>query len=293
MTNPFYIYDVFTTTRFCGNPLAVVGNADALSDESMQKIAMEFGFSETVFLKAPTSQESVAQLRIFTPVRELPFAGHPVIGTSILMRELMGGQTQSFQLDLGLGPCPIEFSQADEAVVARLTAPKNPEKLKDFNQPEQLASLFGLQASDFIQTNHAGGYSAGNEFLVCEVASRKALAALKFDKALSKDLGFRSAYCLYRETSQGETRLHARMMSSEDAITEDPATGSAAAAVPAYEVACNPALQGQQTRVISQGEDMGRPSRIELGFSVKDGALEQVTVAGSAVKVASGELDLG
>jgi len=292
----YFTLDVFTTERFAGNPLAVVNEADELSDQQMQKIAAEFNLSETVFVQRPQRQENTASLRIFTPTRELPFAGHPTIGTAILLAELGADFSRDFQktivFEQKIGLVSVEVAKPmGEAAYGELTAAKNPEQLAGEPDDKVVAAALGIVEKDIgFGLHKVALYDAGNAPLFVPLSSRKALAASKPSQTDWADLGVAGAFGIYVycRGKNGSNEFHARFFAPEAGVLEDPATGSAAVA---FAGALNEALvleNGHHSWVIYQGEDMGRPSRIDLKAEVVDEKVVSVKLGGNAVRVSRG-----
>jgi trans-2,3-dihydro-3-hydroxyanthranilate isomerase len=297
----FHTLDVFTSRRLAGNPLAVVLGADRLDDETMRKVAREFNLSETVFVLSPRDPVNTARLRIFTPAVELPFAGHPTIGAAALIAKLRApemlarhGVVVALEEEIGLLRCEVVLG-ADGVALARFSAPRLPERLGAAPQAAVLARALGLAPQEIGFGRHAPStFSAGVEFVFVPVASRDALSRARpdpilFPEALGSALG---AYIYTRETIEEGSAVGARMFASGVGVGEDPATGSAAAAFAGVAHAFEAPEDGEHEFVIEQGFEMGRPSRIILGTTIESGRLSGVSVAGQAVGVLSGELEL-
>lgn len=301
MQRDFYTLDVFTSTPFAGNPLAVVGDAAALSDDSMAHLAREFNLSETVFLCPPESDDALASLRIFTVARELPFAGHPTVGAALLIADLAGlaptgeasaGDTPSrFALDLRVGRTEIELSLDEDSkqTCATFTAPKLPEWQDDAPSREELGALLGL-APEQLDMDQAGFYSAGTPFLLLGLKDRAALASCRFDASIAQRLEVLDLYAVAPDPDGRAGHYHTRMFAPLMGIPEDPATGSAAACLPAYFAGRALNRSGHQACHIHQGEDMGRPSLIKLGYDQEGGAVTRVTIGGFAQRISQGQI---
>ena len=282
----FLIYDVFTDRAFGGNPLAVIPDATGLPEERLQKIAREFNFSETTFVFPPEDPAHTARVRIFTPTQEVPFAGHPLIGTAVALNDL--GRGGAMVLELGVGPIAAEA----EAGRARFTTTQ-PLERGGAPAPEDVAACVGLAPSE-IRTDRMAPIQAGLglEMAFAELSGREALS-----RAQPNTDAFRTTAARYPTKLdfalmvyvREEAMIHARMFAPLDNIPEDPATGSAAAALSAL-LAEADGTPGRFT--IHQGEDMGRPSRIETEVALDAGRTASVTVSGSAVRVAEGRLTL-
>ncbi len=277
----YLVYDVFTDTVFGGNPLAVIPDATALDAALLQKIAREFNFSETSFVYPPEDPAHAARVRIFTPTREVPFAGHPAIGTAIALADL--GRPGDMILELGVGPVPCHAG--DGAARFRTTRP-----LERLHTPEAavVADCLGLFRDD-IRTDRVPPVvaSVGLPFVFAELTGLEPLARAgprreAFLAAAARyPLPFDFAVAAYVRDG-GDIRM--RMFAPLDDIPEDPATGSAAAALGALLASEDGTAV---TLDIAQGLEMGRPSRIGI-----EAGPDGVTVAGSARRVMEGRLTL-
>ncbi|MFN3743436.1 MAG: PhzF family phenazine biosynthesis protein [Hyphomicrobiaceae bacterium] len=300
----FYTLDVFTETRFGGNPLAVVMNADALPAGLMQSIARELNLSETVFVQKATNPAAWARVRIFTPAVELPFAGHPTIGTGILLAQLRAGEASPDQdalvvLEETIGAVRVGVRlRSGKAPYAEFDAPKLPEAAGDAPSAERLAAALGLMPSEIGFANHRPSqWSAGVPFTFVPIASMAAIARAEivsthwgaaFGTAKSGKV-----YLYTRETVHTTSSFHARMFGPAAGVAEDPATGSAAAAFAGAINAFDQPLMGTHKRMIEQGFEMGRPSLVALSFEVAArGKLDAVRIGGSAVRVTEGQLEI-
>jgi trans-2,3-dihydro-3-hydroxyanthranilate isomerase len=293
----FVTVDVFTDQRFGGNPLAVILDAAGLASGQMQAIASEFRYSETTFVLPPREPAHSAQVRIFTATKEVPFAGHPNIGTAIVLARTMEAagapvpERLIFEEDAGLVPVRLLRDGAGIAG-AELTAPEQLSVGASVTSADAAACLC-LGPDEIKVANHAPQVlSVGLAFLVVELGSRAALARARPDAVAHQRvlpaIGTDSVYAYVRDEHAGQ--LHARMFAPLDACPEDPATGSAAGATIALLASLAPERDADQSWHIEQGIDMGRPSRI-LGFTEKrDGLLQAVRIAGNAVQVMSGLL---
>lgn len=299
MRLPYMTLDVFTDQRFGGNPLAVVFDADGLTSEQMLIIAREFGYSETTFVCRPDSLENDAQVRIFTPTYEMPFAGHPNVGTAVALalqgrlREGPGGGLKArFEEVAGLVPLTVEITATGGA--ARLTSPQDFTVLGE-QDPALVAELVGLPEKDVLSERHPPLVaSCGAVFLVAELTSLQALGALKPNLDVVegiKDfpLGI-SLYC--RESDGGGHDVRTRMLSRGLAQIEDPATGSAAVILAGVNASQETAGDGSFTYRIGQGIEMGRPSLLLAEADKKNGTVVATHVGGSAVPVFEGWLTL-
>lgn len=297
MSLPFATYDVFTDARFAGNPLAVVFDADALSDAQMQAIAREFNLSETVFIRAAENPLHAASARIFTPGKELPFAGHPTIGAAVAIaeRRRSGGDAQDLLLVLeekiGLVRCGVKLG--DGASFAEFAAPKLSEAAGPDPDIAAAAAALGLSARDIGFSAHKPSlFSAGVPFAMVPLASLDALARAALRETASAALGASEVFVYARAEPNAPHAFRARMFAPEIGIAEDPATGGAAAAFAGVLARFEDLPDGWHTLPIQQGVEMGRPSLIGLEVNIEAGALAGARIAGKAVKVTEGRLTL-
>lgn len=299
MHRRFVTLDVFTTTPFAGNPLAVVLDSAGLDTAAMQQIAREFNLSETVFVSPPEDRSARAALRIFTPANELPFAGHPTVGTAVLLARMDGAGAGVFTLEEKIGAIRCRTSSAGAAARggrASFDIPRLPVKEADLRIDARMAAALGLKPGD-VGLDHlpAERWSAGNAFSCVPVRgldamSRCAVDLSHFDFIFGR--GTRAAAFLFcRETSQPVNTLHARMFAPALGVLEDPATGSAVAAFAGYLAAHGAYPDGDHIVRIEQGYEMGRPSVMELTLRIAGGALTGASIAGDAVVVLEGTID--
>lgn len=294
MARQFYTLDVFADRAFAGNPLAVVLDAQGLDDAAMQTIAREFNLSETVFVFEPRNPINTAALRIFTPVRELPFAGHPTVGTACLLahlraRELLAAQDLRIVLEERIGEVVcVARHRRGQALASYFTLPRLPEPAGDAPPVADLAEGLGLQAGDIGFGAHVPSvWGVGAPHIFVPLASLEALARADPRK---KAWGADGGASVYLYCPVGPERFRARMFAGGWGIVEDPATGSAAAAFAGVAMSFAPPGEGDHMLMIEQGVEMGRPSLISLGLEVEGGVLRAATVGGSAVIVSEGRL---
>jgi trans-2,3-dihydro-3-hydroxyanthranilate isomerase len=299
MRRQFYTLDVFTDTALAGNPLAVVLDAEGLDDIRMQAIAREFNLAETVFVKEPRNPINTARLRIFTPGRELPFAGHPTVGTAILLAhlrapELLAREDLRIVVEEQVGEIVcVARHRKGQAMAAYFTLPRLP--LPDGEAPsvETLAADLGLTAAEIgFGAHRPTRYSGGTPFLFVPLASLAAMSRVKPNLKLWGENGAPAIYLYTNEVANKGSTWHARMFASGWGIVEDPATGGAAAALAGIVMQFERPSDGDHMFVIEQGLEMGRPSFISLGIDVEHGALRSATIGGSAVIVSNGAIDL-
>jgi trans-2,3-dihydro-3-hydroxyanthranilate isomerase len=287
MTRRFFTLDVFTDAPLTGNPLAVVLDGEGLDDARMQAIAGEFNLAETVFVMAPANTRHRASLRIFTPRKELPFAGHPTVGTAALLALLDGKPDQIFGLEekAGIVPCVAERRAKDRAYV-RFRAPLLPEKLTGAPDANAAAKALGVNPSEVLDVSR---WSAGVPFDFVELDSLDALARARIGADFNETFADSAApYVRVEDWTKWRTRNFAPQVG----IPEDPATGSAAAAFAGLVHARARPGDGDHDIVIDQGVEMGRPSRIGVQLICEGVFLKGVEISGEAVIVSEGKLRL-
>lgn len=295
MQRRFVTVDVFTDKIFCGNPLAVVLDAEDLDDVAMQAIAREFNYSETTFVLPPTDPAHTAHVRIFTPLKELPFAGHPNVGTAYVLAREGGafgkplGERLLFEEGAGLVPVDI-LSEGGTIVGARLTAPRAAEVGRTFTAG-YAAVCVGLDAADIVTASHEPVLaSAGLPFPVIQLTGLEALRRAKPDvRALAREPDMMGHVYLYARSAEDPRTLHARMFAPGVGVHEDPATGSAAAALTGL-LAGLEGADGTFEYYISQGVEMGRPSLMATSADVAGGLVTGVRVGGRCATVMRGEI---
>lgn len=296
----FFQLDVFTENKFEGNPLAVFPEAEGISDTEMQKIANEMNLSETVFVL--NSDKALKKLRIFTPRRELPLAGHPVVGTWNLLAQLgVTPQTENGvveieqELNLGVLPVRIEFRDGKPFQVI-MTQGKFEALETVSDEIEKLAESLGLKTGDLNAGDDlpAQTVSTGIKSLAVPLKSLDALSRIKVNSSALCEIylarGAIGCYVFTFETKDKTSKVHARFFAPDDNIPEDPATGSAAGALSGYLIHHGAIDTNKFT--IEQGDFMNRPSRIFADVEGNKGNVEQVKIGGSSVVVAKGEIHL-
>ncbi|MGD9844970.1 MAG: PhzF family phenazine biosynthesis protein [Variibacter sp.] len=296
MRRRFATLDVFTRDRFSGNPLAVVLDSEGLSDATMQAITREFNLSETVFVLPPADRANRAKLRIFTSGAELPFAGHPTVGTAVLLASGDAGG-EAFVLEEGVGPvtCHVE-RRADGASHARFALPRLPQHVGELGDAADVAAALGLELDDLgCDGFEPGLWSAGVAFAMVPVRSLDAAARAHVDIGRWGDAfgAQRStgAFVFCAETMEKGSAFHARMFAPLMGVTEDPATGSAAAAFAGLVTRTVAQTDGEHAFVIEQGFEMGRPSRIVLSIATSGGRLVKAMIGGEAIRVSEGTIE--
>ena len=293
--------DVFTDKRFGGNPLAVVLDAEPLTSEQMQKIAREFNYSETTFVLPPEDDSHHARVRIFTPERELAFAGHPNIGTAwALARHCYGTQTSLLFEELA-GLVRVDVNLVDgKPDYAELTTPQTVmygSELASAAHQKLLCEALTIDASDLCTGNHfPRNASTGLEFHFVELKSLSALSRIKIDSAKWQEYTEQSkcfAVHLYtRATQRRDIDICCRMFATLGDIREDPATGSANCALAGLLAHLDPQHTGHYVYRIAQGVEMGRPSALTARVQKIAGAVTQIKIGGKAVPMMQGKITL-
>lgn len=298
----FHTYDVFTTRRFGGNPLAIVEEADALSDAEMQTIAREFNLSETIFIRKPKDPAHTASVRIFLPTAEIPFAGHPTVGCAIHLAQKKYKPGCSFETTITLeevaGLVPVKVSRIGDVPRAQFTAPVVPYDVpSEMPGKAELAAALGLQSGDIGFDGHEPALKKGGpSFLYIPLRNRQALASARpcephWSHAL-RNLGTGLAYVYTRGGDAAGTAFRGRAFAPTSGVPEDPATGSATAILAAQLLAAEQLTDGTHRWQLEQGYEMGRPSDLWLEADVAGAKLLAVRVAGQAVQIMSGVLDV-
>ena len=305
----FVQFDVFTDKSFCGNPLAVFPEAEGISDERMMQIAREMNLSETVFVLPADKENVLRRLRIFTPMREIPFAGHPIVGTwtALAQEDVVplpeggtGWQRIFHEVGIGVLPVDIEFKDG-KPVQVEMTQGKFQilAEIDDGQEQAELARALGLAREDLDESLPIQVITTGLSCLAVPVRSLADLRDVHINSNLLAEIyqrhGGTGCHAFTRETLEvGASRAHARFFAPADNIPEDPATGSACGALGAYLVHHGglnlEPEDGRYKFVIEQGDFIHRPSRINLNVKGAAGNVEEVKVGGPAGLVARGEV---
>ncbi|HEX5888840.1 MAG TPA: PhzF family phenazine biosynthesis protein [Pyrinomonadaceae bacterium] len=305
----FVQFDVFTDKAFCGNPLAVFPEAEGISDERMMQIAREMNLSETVFVLPADKENVLRRLRIFTPMREIPFAGHPIVGTwtALAQEDVVpvpeggtGWQRIFHEVGIGVLPVDIEFKDG-KPVQVEMTQGKFQiiSEIDDGHEQAELARALGLAREDLDESLPIQVITTGLPCLAVPVRSLADLRDCHINSTLLAEIyqrhGGTGCHAFTRETIEvGASRAHARFFAPADNIPEDPATGSACGALGAYLIHHGglnlEPENGRYKFVIEQGDFIHRPSRINLSVKGAAGNVEEVKVGGPAVLVARGEV---
>ena len=301
MTHVAYeVVDVFTATRFGGNPLAVIPDARGLEDALMQRIAAEFGYSETTFVLPPSDPQHTARVRIFTPTTEVPFAGHPNVGTAFVLATRAAKPPARLLFEEGAGLVPVEIVTEQGRVVSTEFTGPQPLKRMSHLSAEQAAALLSLSASDVRTDRHAPQViSVGLAFVAVELTSREALRRARPDAAAFARTfpcdGSDAVYFYTRDVPSDEKPcdLQARMFHpAVSGLSEDPATGSATAAAAALLADLDETKDGELKLKIGQGVDMGRASLLLTRVRKQNGAVASIHVGGGSVKIMEGTFSL-
>ena len=297
MRRRFHTVDVFTDRAFGGNPLAVFPDGRGLAADTMQAIARELNLSETTFVLPPETPEGTRRVRIFTPTAELPFAGHPILGTAFVLAAVgevpLQGPATKIVFEVGVGPVPVVIEAEDGAPVrTELSTAAPPERGPAPPPAAVLADCLRIAPEDIA--GEATNASCGVPFLFVPLRSRDALARARIDlsewESHLAGSWAPSPFVFTRDTGDTEVDVRARMFAPGLGVAEDPATGSAVAALAAVlaETTCD--TPSCQRWTVVQGVEMGRPSRLLLAADVAHGGIAAVRVSGSSVRMIDGEL---
>ncbi len=302
-TIKFYQADVFTSQPFGGNPVAVIPDAQGLNDDQLQQIAREMNLSETVFVFPPMDKAAVARLRIFTPTQEIPFAGHPVLGTFFILAELgiipVKESITRVMQECNIGLFPVELHAEDGQVERVVMTQPKPEFLGPVEEVEDLykiASALGLSKHVIADTKWPiEVVSTGLPVMIVPVRTLTAVRSIKPDASAIMDVcrrfGANGIMVFTTVTVEPSATVHTRMFAPSIGILEDPATGSASGALGAYLVQNGVVDVAPTTEIISeQGYAIDRPSRILIQVESEDDIIQSVKVGGECVMVVEGTL---
>ena len=294
----YYICDVFTQQKFSGNQLAVITDAEGLSDHDMQNIAREFNFSESTFV-FPSEKENTRKVRIFTPRSEVPFAGHPNIGTAFILAEtgIFGDFAQSIDVvfEEKAGNVPIKINKDHCGYIwCELSAPA-PLSLGKVATVDLASEVLSIEAGDInVTTHYPQVASVGLPFLFVELQSLEALSQAQIDLTKLQRLlqeGFPSYIHIYC-TDVKDFDIRCRMFAPLDGVPEDPATGSANAALIALLSHCDQRSDLEDKWKISQGSEIGRPSVLHGRAQKIGGTVNEVNLGGYSVMVCKGTISI-
>jgi len=299
----FYKADVFADEAFGGNPVAVVPNAQGLTDREFQKIAREMNLSETVFVVPPTDPAAIVKLRIFTPTQEIPFAGHPVIGTffvlSLLNRFPLQEPVTRFIFECNIGLFPVElgvFNGSVEQVIMSQPEPQFFETVDNLQDLYEISRALGLNKTNIVDTHlPIEIVSTGLPVVIVPVRTLTAVKSIQVDLTGTMEvcdrLGVNGMMVFTPITVEDWAHVHTRMFAAPIGIIEDPATGSASGALGAYLVKNGVVDVGPTTEIMmEQGYEIDRPSRILVQVFSDDDKIQEIKVGGQAVMVAEGKL---
>ena len=294
----FYTADVFTSRRFGGNPLAVLPDARGLDEAAMMAVAREFNYSESVFVFPPDNPAHTRRLRIFTPAAEMPFAGHPTVGTAFILASIgaieLAEDLTHIIFEEGVGPVPVSIRAVDgEPVFAQLSAARMPVVGPTPPARAELAAVLGLSVEDLLDGEYSPqAVSCGVPFLFIPVRSRADLARIRVDhklwQSLLGDWWAREMFVFAFDPELPGSDLRARMFAPALGIAEDPATGAAATALPGYLAPRSGQRHGTLRWKVEQGFEMGRPSILEVEADLLEGEVQAIRVGGASVMVAEG-----
>ena len=298
MKYAFQTVDVFTDRKFGGNPLAVLTDARGLATEQMQAIAAEFNYAETTFVLPPKDPAHTAEVRIFTPKAEMPFAGHPNVGTAYVLARagtVLGKKIEGDQLvfEEKAGLVPLTLTRAGGAVVsARLAAPQ-PFKIVETVDAAIVAAASGLRPADIVGQPTVS--STGNNFLFAEVTSREALKRATYNMEtfrqhlpMARTVGVH----LYVAAKEHGVEIQSRMFAPLYGVPEDPATGSANISLIGLLAHLDKRADLTLSKTIGQGFDMGRPSILEAAAEKKAGTVTATYIGGKCVPMLTGEIEI-
>jgi trans-2,3-dihydro-3-hydroxyanthranilate isomerase len=300
-SHAYILADVFTDRMFGGNPLAVFPEGDAIPAEFMPWIARELNLSEVVFVHPPGNPTHTRRLRIFTPGVEVPFAGHPTVGTACVLAATglvpMKGPHITMYLEEGVGPILVEVTRVDERLRARFTVPRSPDYGPAPPSNNILSRLLGIDEKDILTGRlRPGSVSCGVPFLFIPVRDRRVLGQARLDLSVWREHVAPSwapqVYPFTLDVELQGSSLRSRMFAPAMGIAEDPATGAAAAALAGYLCGADESKDSAPLWRIEQGFDMGRPSLIDLEAEKRNGKVVAIRVGGESVLVGEGTLRL-
>jgi trans-2,3-dihydro-3-hydroxyanthranilate isomerase len=296
----FYTADVFTSVRYGGNQLAVIPDARDLSSDEMLAITREFNYSESTFVLPPENPSNTRRLRIFTPGGEVPFAGHPTVGTAFVLAAIgeiaLTGESTEIVLEENVGPIPVRIrGQNGKPTFCQFSVAQLPEVLPPLPAPDALLAMLSLVEGDLAGgVFHPQGVSCGLPFSFVPLRDRDAVRRVKlnlerWERTLS-GVPHHMVMVFSMDAEEPGHDVRARMFGPGSGVPEDPATGSACAALGGYLAVRDRRTDGTLRWVVEQGYEMGRPSIIEIEVDKSAGAITAVRVGGASVLVMEGEL---
>jgi trans-2,3-dihydro-3-hydroxyanthranilate isomerase len=302
-TLKFYQVDVFTDQPFAGNPVAVLPDADGLSDSDLQRIAREMNLSETVFVFRATDPAAAAKLRIFTPISEIPFAGHPVLGTFFVLAKLgripLKEPVTRVMQECNIGVFPVELDIMNGEILRLVMSQPKPqflERVEPVKDQFEVAKALGLAKDQITRTKlPLEVVSTGLPVMIVPVRTLTAVKSIVPDVPAVNDLcaryGCNGIMVFTTVTVEEISTVHTRMFATPIGVPEDPATGSASGALGAYLVQNGVVEVKPRTDIVAeQGYEIDRPSRIFIQVESDDDVIQEVKVGGQAVMVAEGVL---
>ena len=293
MNRPFYIVDVFAERPCTGNPLAVVLDADELGESAMQALAAETNYSETAFVATDRDPDGAFRVRLFTPAREIGFAGHPILGTGWVVRHhLLSGSSDHVWLRIAIGDVSVTFEPATGGGdVAWFRAP--PMSLGHTFRSEEIAPALGLSPEDIASESPVRQVSAGTSAIIVPIAGLSALRRSRLDLEAFAPLAAQGfpplVYLFCRETRDAGNHVCARFFFDAHGVREDPATGNGAAFLGAYLLEHRLFPEAELDLRIEQGHEVRRPSLVRLRARMNERSRE-VDVGGQVFPVVRGEL---
>jgi trans-2,3-dihydro-3-hydroxyanthranilate isomerase len=293
MKVPFQTVDVFTDRKFGGNPLAVIPDAQGLSSEQMQAIAAEFNLAETTFVLPARDPAHTAHVRIFTPKAELPFAGHPNVGTAFVLARMGKAKGDKLVFEEKAGLVPLDLSRENGMVVAARLAAPQPLTFGETVAAEIVAQAVGLKPEDIVGDPVIA--STGNNFLFAELRSREAVKRASYNlEVFRKHLPMERTIGvhLYVAAAEHGVEIQSRMFAPLFGVPEDPATGSANVTLIGLLAHRDPRADVTLSKKIGQGFDMGRPSRLDASAEKKAGKVVATYIGGRCVPMLSGTIEI-
>jgi len=296
----FETWDVFTRDKFAGNQLAVLMDARGLTTEQMQAITREFNLSETTFVLPPEGSSNTARVRIFTLGYEMPFAGHPTVGTAIAIARARG-LTGEIKLELNAGLFPVTLDMSGDVPYAAFRNPNLPRQTSGAPSASAIEEALSLPSGAVDRGEHQPRLMGAGADFVYARAPLEIVRAAKINSSAFENLKLKDTVGVYLYASMGlgdpigggeapDAIWHVRMFAPDAGIPEDPATGGAAAAFPGQIALSEKLENGDYRWVIEQGVELGRPSRIVVNVEIKDAAIVSVRIGGAAVPVSRGQI---
>jgi len=289
MEIPFYQVDVFTDHIFGGNPLAVFTSGQSFKEEDLQKVAREMNLSETTFVYPASTDEADFDVRIFTPTSEIPFAGHPTLGTAYVLRKYGGVTANPLRLGFKAGIISV-WEEDGKSFMQHPPA----QKLYELDRSEKIAEALGLRLSDLDAKFPVRVVSTGFPALIVPIVSLHKIKEIGINiqtlNEVLKPMGIDMIYPFCSETIDWENTVHVRAFAPGLGIPEDPATGSVAGAMGAYWASLS--SDEESTMVIEQGHEMQRPSLIYVEVSKEGGKIQKIRVGGQCQSVFTGNMIL-